>query len=116
MKGVKDEVGKEMLDCEIEALKTLNHPNILKCWDVFTTLNNCYIITEYCNEGDLAALLSKRKRLSETDTLGYLKDICQGFFQIADNNYLHRDLKLANIFLRNGVAKIADFGFAKKNK
>jgi serine/threonine protein kinase len=34
---------------------------------------------------------------------------------MASKNYLHRDLKLANIFLNNGVAKIADFGFAKKN-
>lgn len=45
MRGVKDEFGKQMLDCEIEALKTLNHPNVLKCHDVFTTANNCYIIT-----------------------------------------------------------------------
>lgn len=38
-----------------------------------------------------------------------------GFLEIADKNFLHRDLKLANIFLSKGSAKIADFGFAKKN-
>lgn len=34
MKGVKDAISREMLDCEIEALTTLNHNNILKCFDV----------------------------------------------------------------------------------
>lgn len=97
-------------------MKTLHHPNILKCYDVFSTANNCYIITELCNDGDLAGLLSKRRRMSETETVGYLKEIVSGFIEIAEKGFLHRDLKLANIFLNNGVAKIADFGFAKKNR
>lgn len=88
----------------------------MKCFDVFTTVNNCYIITELCNEGDLAALLSKRKKLNENEALKFIRDICEGFFEIAGNNFLHRDLKLANIFMKDGIAKIADFGFAKKNK
>jgi serine/threonine protein kinase len=44
-----------------------------------------------------------------------MKDIVSGFIEIGDKNYLHRDLKLANIFISNGRAIIADFGFAKKN-
>ena len=97
-------------------MKTLKHSNILHCYDVFTTANNCYIITEFCGDGDLAGLLAKKRRLTETETVGFLKDIVGGFIELAENNYLHRDLKLANIFLNGGVAKIADFGFAKKNK
>lgn len=38
-----------------------------------------------------------------------------GFVEIAEKNFLHRDLKLANIFINDGNALIADFGFAKKN-
>ena len=34
MKGIKDSISREMLNCEIEALKTLSHHNILKCFDV----------------------------------------------------------------------------------
>lgn len=37
-----------------------------------------------------------------------------GLVQIAENKFLHRDLKLANVLLHNKRAKIADFGFAKK--
>ena len=45
-----------------------------------------------------------------------LKDIVSGFIQIGQKGFLHRDLKLANIFINDDRAKIADFGFAKKNK
>jgi serine/threonine protein kinase len=45
-----------------------------------------------------------------------MNDIIDGFLEIGENKYLHRDLKLANIFMNNGVAKIADFGFAKKSQ
>jgi serine/threonine protein kinase len=44
-----------------------------------------------------------------------MKDIVSGFIEMAERNFLHRDLKLANIFLSNGKAIIADFGFAKKH-
>jgi len=44
-----------------------------------------------------------------------MKDIVAGFIDMAERNFLHRDLKLANIFLSNGKAVIADFGFAKKH-
>lgn len=45
-----------------------------------------------------------------------MKDIVGGYVEIGENKFLHRDLKLANIFVNDkGVAKIADFGFAKKS-
>ena len=45
-----------------------------------------------------------------------MKDIVNGYLEIGENKYLHRDLKLANILMNDrGVAKIADFGFAKKS-
>ena len=47
-------------------MKQLNHPNIVKLLDVFQTSNNVYIITEYCNQGDLGELMKKKKRFSES--------------------------------------------------
>jgi len=44
-----------------------------------------------------------------------MKDIVAGFIEMADRSFLHRDLKLANIFLNDGRALLADFGFAKKH-
>ena len=45
-----------------------------------------------------------------------IKDIFLGLNYLAEKNVIHRDLKVANIFLHNGKAKIADFGFAKFTK
>ena len=44
---------KELLDQEIEILTSLNHPNIVKCFEVLKSAHNCYIITELCDGGDL---------------------------------------------------------------
>lgn len=116
MKGVKDSVSREMLDCEIEALTKLKHPNILRCYEVVREASHCYIITEFCSQGDLSSVLKKRKRIAEGEALPIVKDIVNGFLEIGENKYLHRDLKLANILIdHKGVAKIADFGFAKKS-
>lgn len=94
-------------------LKRLNHPNVLRCFDVFTSNRNCYIITELCNEGDLESKLRKHKSFTETRAQPYIKDIFEGLAYLNDNQVIHRDIKVANIFIHNGRAKIADFGFAK---
>ena len=99
MKGVKDSISREMLDCEIEALTTLNHGNILKCYDVVREISHCYIITEFCNQGDLSELVKKKGRMTESETLKVLKDIVCGFVEMGERKFLHRDLKLANIFM-----------------
>jgi serine/threonine protein kinase len=79
MKGVRDAVSREMLDCEIEALTKLRHPNILKCFDVIRETSHCYIVTEFCNEGDLSSLLKKRRRMGEGEVVGFMRDIVEGF-------------------------------------
>lgn len=116
MKGVKDAVSREMLDCEIQALTKLKHPNILRCYEVIREPTHCYIITEFCEQGDLSSLLKKKRKMPESEVLSIMKDIVSGYLEIGENKFLHRDLKLANILMnQKGLAKIADFGFAKKS-
>lgn len=50
-----------LLRSEIEILRTLNHPNVLRCYDIISSANNCYIVTELCNEGDLETLVLRTK-------------------------------------------------------
>lgn len=61
IQSFKSKEDKKALECEIEAIKKLSHPNLLKCLDVYSTVNNCYIITEYCEGGTLKGLLLKKK-------------------------------------------------------
>jgi serine/threonine protein kinase len=50
--------------------------------------------------------------LQEGEIKNMVADVFQGLSYLASKNIIHRDLKIANIFVNNGVAKIADFGFA----
>jgi serine/threonine protein kinase len=54
---IKSKIAKRLLECEVSIIKILNHPNIIQCYDVFNSANNCYIITELCNGGDLDSRL-----------------------------------------------------------
>jgi serine/threonine-protein kinase ULK2 len=94
-------------------LRTCNNPNIIKLYDIKKTKNNIYLILEYCNEGDLMQFIKKKERLTEDEAIELLVQILTAFKTLVKNNIMHRDFKLANILLHNGIIKIADFGFAK---
>lgn len=107
---------QELLQSEIAIIKTLRHPNLLTCENVFITINNCYIMTELCPTGDLATEINKKGRLRGVEALKIMLDISRGLAYLSERDILHRDIKPANILLHNGCAKIADFGFARVEK
>ena len=58
----------------------------------------------------------KRGPMSEQDVWPYIRDVYQGLKYLNSKQIVHRDIKLANIFMSKGVAKLADFGFAVYSK
>jgi serine/threonine-protein kinase ULK/ATG1 len=115
MRMIKGEVHKNLLASEIEVLKTLkNSDNIIEVYDIYNTKNNTYIITELCDGGDLAKMISSRRSIPESEAIPLMNQIINGYNHIHSRTIIHRDLKPANIFLRNQEIKIADFGFAMK--
>ena len=64
---IRSKIAARLLECEISVLKIVNHPNIIKCLDVHTSINNCYIIMELCEAGDLDMELKKRKAFREEE-------------------------------------------------
>lgn len=86
---------------------------MLRCQEVFTSNRNCYIITELCNEGDLESKLKTKRYMKESEAEKFIRDIFKGLQYLARQHVIHRDLKVANIFIHDGEAKIADFGFAR---
>lgn len=103
----------KLLHSEIEIIKKLSHVNVLKCIDVFMTANNCYIVTELCNGGDLAAEIKKKGRLRGVEALRIMLEIARAVEYMGGMDIIHRDIKPANILLNGGGVKIGDFGFAK---
>ena len=99
---------------EIDIMKKLKHPNLVRFYNLVNTINNAYVITEYCNSGDLSQVLSLKKCLSEPEAILVMSDILKGMKELVKNKIIHRDLKPANIFIHDGIFKIGDFGFAKQ--
>ena len=123
---------KKYLVNECMILKELNHPNIVKFEDIKKTVNNYYIIMEYCNGGELSKTLEdyqkKYNRAFPQEMVQYLmRQIVAAFKYIHGRNIIHRDIKLENILLNydneqdklnmnimRATVKIIDFGFAAK--
>lgn len=82
--------------------------------DSFLSEKTTFIAMEYCNGGDLEGYLEKKKRLTEDEATNFLKQIINGFKGLHEVNAMHRDFKVANVLLHDGICKIADLGFAKQ--
>ena len=95
----RDAYLKSQLFTEIEILKKLNHENIVKLIDVLQTTNSFYMITEFCKEGDLRNYLSKKRCLSEAESIKIFSQIVEGFQELCKNGIIHRDLKPENILI-----------------
>ena len=130
----KEKVKKEnlfkYLKNEIDILKKLNHPNIVKLEDAKESTNHYFITMEYINGGDLSDLLKKYKtrygNAFPEDIVKYLmRQIVEAVAYFHDKNIIHRDLKLDNIMVNfnnerdkenldmmKAEIKIIDFGFA----
>lgn len=105
----------DLIKREIAILQKINHPNIVRLFDVARTGNYLYMFLEFCADGDLKEYIERNqeKRLSELEAVIFLKHIVEGFKKLYKAKIIHRDIKPANILLHNGVAKITDFGFAR---
>ena len=113
-KVLMDDYLYKALLAEIDIMKKLNHPNLVRFYNLVNTVNNVYVVTEYCNGGDLSSLISSKNGLNEPEALLVMSDILKGMKELIKHKIIHRDLKPANIFIKDGVFKIGDFGFAKQ--
>lgn len=108
-------VAEQLLKNEVGILKELDHENVIKCLDVFKSKNNCYIVTEFYEGGDLEKLIDQVKYFNESRIGRLVYEIYRGLCYLNELNIVHRDLKPANVFLAADMTpKIADFGFAVK--
>ena len=56
---------RQLLENELQILRKVQSEHIIEVFDIFQTLNNTYIITEYCDSGDLSSFLKQKKKLNE---------------------------------------------------
>ena len=99
---------------EIENLMLLDHPNILKLYEYYYDKKNLYIITEFCEGGELFDKIKDRNGyFSERDAAKILKAVLQAIAYCHSMKLVHRDLKPENILLEGNDLehiKLIDFG------
>ncbi|CAG9466562.1 unnamed protein product [Pedinophyceae sp. YPF-701] len=107
---------KEASMLEVRLLQSLRHPNVVNCTESFLSAGKLCIVMEWCQEGDLYAILKKRRGalLPEETILDWFVQICLAIKHVHDRKILHRDLKTQNIFVSTGgLLKLGDFGVSK---
>lgn len=78
------------LTVEVDLLKRLNHPNIVKYVDTINTENNLYIIIEYIENGSLSDIIKKFNTLTEVLCVRYIKQVLEGLAYLHNQGVVHR--------------------------
>jgi len=99
---------------EAKAMARLDHPHIVRVFDVGQTTDGFwYLVMEHVEGRDLAAVVAQGG-LPEAEALRVVKEICEALEHAHDAGLVHRDIKPSNVLLdRQGRVKVADFGLAQ---
>ena len=101
------------IEREIVIMKLIDHPNIMRLYDVWETSTELYLILEYVEGGELFDYLCNKGRLSTFEALAYFQQIISAVDYCHRLNIAHRDLKPENLLMdQNKNIKVADFGMA----
>lgn len=121
--GKMSEKEKQMIVSEVNILRELHHPNIVKYYDRIIDREQAriYIVMEYCEGGDISTLIKNTKRektlLPEEIIWSILSQMLQALGSChnrKEGKILHRDLKPGNIFLDKAQnVKLGDFGLSR---
>jgi len=113
-KSQMDAEEQKMLFNEINILKSLDHPNIIKMFEFFEDEKRYYLVTEICKGGELFDEIINRGKFTERDAAVLIKQLLMCINYCHKKNIVHRDLKPENILLEANKEfdqiKIIDFG------
>ncbi|KFY64661.1 hypothetical protein V496_03116 [Pseudogymnoascus sp. VKM F-4515 (FW-2607)] len=101
------------IEREVAIMKLIEHPHIMKLYDIWENRTEIYLVLEYCDDGELFDHISRCGLLPEDEAMRYFRQLMSAVSYCHQFNICHRDLKPENILLtKDGKIKIADFGMA----
>ena len=101
---------------EARMIARLDHPNIIRIYDVFTENNTAYYVMEYVEGNNLNEIVKEHGALPESEALGYIVPIGEGLEYVHAKNINHLDIKPGNILIRQTDNRpvLIDFGMSKQ--
>ncbi|XP_017868612.1 PREDICTED: SNF-related serine/threonine-protein kinase [Drosophila arizonae] len=112
-----DEVSKAHLFQEVRCMKLVQHPNVVRLYEVIDTQTKLYLVLELGDGGDLYDYIMKHDTgLTEELARKYFRQILRAITYCHQLHVVHRDLKPENVvfFEKLGLVKLTDFGFSNK--
>eukprot|EP00127_Corallochytrium_limacisporum_P007211 Clim_evm84s243 gene=Clim_evmTU84s243 len=108
-----DKTSARKLFREVRIMKMLNHPNVVKLYEVIDTTKELFLVLEYCSGGEVFDYLVAHGKMKERDARKYFRQILAGVAYCHSMHVIHRDLKAENLLLDADMnIKVADFGFS----
>ena len=99
---------------EARQIATFENSHIVRVIDVFEDNGTAYYVMEYLDGKSLEAIVREQGSLVEADAVKYIRDIADALSEVHARNFLHLDVKPANVMLnKNGEAVLIDFGISK---
>jgi len=107
----------KLLRREVHNLKTLDHPHILKLFEVYESKNEFFLVMELVEGKELFDKIVERGQYSEKDTSNITRQIISAIDYLHSKGIAHRDLKPENLLSvgtgDHEIIKVADFGLSK---
>eukprot|EP00063_Salmo_salar_P003878 XP_013978713.1 PREDICTED: myosin light chain kinase family member 4-like isoform X3 [Salmo salar] len=111
---------KDVVKNEIQVMNQLNHANLIQLYAAFESRHDIILIMEYVDGGELFdRIIDENYKLTELDTVLFIRQICEGLQYMHRMYILHLDLKPENILCVSRATnkiKIIDFGLARRYK
>jgi serine/threonine protein kinase len=99
---------------EIDIVSRLDHPNVVRAYDVVRTRTQLYLVLEFIDGRDLGALVRERGPLPIAEAVDYTIQAARGLAYAHRCGIVHRDIKPGNLLLtRNNIVKLSDLGLAR---
>ncbi len=103
----------ERFQREAKAIASLNHPNIVRAYDIDNERDTHYLVMEYVEGADMQTLVRKHGPLPFVVAANYIAQAARGLQHAHDVGLVHRDVKPANLLVdKRGMVKVLDLGLA----
>lgn len=89
------------MEREVNVAKSVDHPQVVKTYDIFETSDHLYLVLEFMEGGELYDVLAEHGALSEKIASKVVRSVLQALVYLHRNGIVHRDLKPENILCKS---------------